>query len=50
LGLELSDGLSAWKREVRRKDWERLLARVQLGASDGCVVWPTDRLRVTWNC
>src|SRR6266496_4356502 len=44
LGLELSDGLSAWKRGVRRKDWERLLERVQSGESDGCVVWHTDRL------
>lgn len=44
LGLELSDGLSAWKRGVRRKDWERLLARVESGESDGCVVWHTDRL------
>jgi DNA invertase Pin-like site-specific DNA recombinase len=44
LGLELSDGLSAWKRGVRRPDWERLLERVRSGASDGCVVWHTDRL------
>lgn len=44
LGLELSDGLSAWKRGVRRPDWERLLERVQSGESDGCVVWHTDRL------
>jgi hypothetical protein len=44
LGLELEDGLSAWKRTVRRPDWERLLARVSSGESDGCVVWHTDRL------
>ena len=44
LGLELSDGISAWKRGVRRKGWERLLARVESGESDGCVVWHTDRL------
>jgi hypothetical protein len=43
LGLELEDGLSAWKRTVRRPDWERLLARVSSGESDG-VVWHTDRL------
>ncbi|MET7993090.1 recombinase family protein [Amycolatopsis sp. NPDC005232] len=44
LGIELSDGLSAWKRGVRRKGWEALLARVESGESDGCVVWHTDRL------
>jgi site-specific DNA recombinase len=44
LGEELSDGLSAWKRSVRRPGWERLLERVQSGASDGIVVWHTDRL------
>lgn len=44
LGEELSDGLSAWKEGVRRPDWERLLQRVQSGASDGVVVWHTDRL------
>lgn len=44
LGEELSDGLSAWKRGVRRPGWERLLERVQAGESDGIVVWHTDRL------
>lgn len=44
LGEELSDGLSAWKKGVRRKGWERLLERVQSGESDGIVVWHTDRL------
>jgi site-specific DNA recombinase len=44
LGQELSDGLSAWKRGVRRPDWERLLQRVESGESDGIVVWHTDRL------
>lgn len=44
LGMELSDGLSAWKRTVRRPGWERLLDRVKSGESDGCVVWHTDRL------
>ncbi|HEV7974978.1 recombinase family protein, partial [Amycolatopsis sp.] len=44
LGMELSDGLSAWKRTVRRPGWERLLERVKSGESDGCVVWHTDRL------
>jgi DNA invertase Pin-like site-specific DNA recombinase len=44
LGEELSDGLSAWKRNVRRPGWERLLERAASGASDGIVVWHTDRL------
>lgn len=44
LGEELSDGLSAWKRSVRRPGWRRLLERVESGESDGIVVWPTDRL------
>jgi site-specific DNA recombinase len=44
LGVELSDGLSAWKRSVRRPGWEQLLERVQAGESDGIVVWHTDRL------
>ena len=44
LGAELSDGLSAWKRGVRRPGWERLLERVESGESDGIVVWHTDRL------
>src|SRR6266545_6428785 len=44
LGEELSDGLSAWKRGVKRTGWERLLERVQSGESDGIVVWHTDRL------
>ncbi|RKT84228.1 Site-specific DNA recombinase [Saccharopolyspora antimicrobica] len=44
LGEEFSDGLSAWKKDVRRPGWERLLARVEQGLSDGIVVWHTDRL------
>jgi DNA invertase Pin-like site-specific DNA recombinase len=44
LGEELSDGLSAWKRRVRRKGWERLLERVESGESDGIVVWHVDRM------
>ncbi|MFB9727295.1 recombinase family protein [Haloechinothrix salitolerans] len=44
LGEELQDGLSAWKRGVRRPGWERLLERVESGESDGIVVWHTDRL------
>lgn len=44
VGEELSDGLSAWKKNVRRPGWERLLERVASGASAGIVVWHTDRL------
>ncbi len=44
LGIELSDGLSAWNSRVRRPGWERLLERVESGESDGIVVWHTDRL------
>lgn len=44
VGEELSDGLSAWKRNVRRPGWERLLERAASGESDGIVVWHTDRL------
>lgn len=44
LGRELEDGLSAWKRNMRRPGWEELLERVQSGKSNGIVVWHTDRL------
>lgn len=44
LGLELSDGLSAWKRNVRRPDFETLLERARTGQSQGIAVWHTDRL------
>ncbi|HEX3790439.1 MAG TPA: recombinase family protein [Pseudonocardiaceae bacterium] len=44
VGEELSDGLSAWKKGVRRPGWERLLERAESGDSDGIVVWHTDRL------
>jgi DNA invertase Pin-like site-specific DNA recombinase len=44
LGKELDDGLSAWKKGVRRPGWEKLLERVASGASNGIVVWHTDRL------
>jgi hypothetical protein len=44
LGEELKDGLSAWRKGVKRPGWEALLKRVQSGASDGIVVWHTDRL------
>lgn len=44
LGAELEDGLSAWKKGVRRPGWETLLERVRSGKSAGIVVWHTDRL------
>jgi DNA invertase Pin-like site-specific DNA recombinase len=44
LGQELSDGLSAWRKGVRRPGWETLLERVRAGLSNGIVVWHTDRL------
>jgi DNA invertase Pin-like site-specific DNA recombinase len=44
LGKELDDGLSAWKKNVRRPGWEKLLERVASGESHGIVVWHTDRL------
>ncbi|MGH4014870.1 MAG: recombinase family protein [Pseudonocardiaceae bacterium] len=43
--MELTgDDLSAWKPAVGRPDWERLLARLASGESDGAVVWQVDRL------
>ncbi len=44
LGEELEDGLSAWRKGVRRPGWEKLLERVRSGVSNGIVVWHTDRL------
>ena len=44
LGREFSDGLSAWKKNVRRKDFEELLERAGKGLSQGIAVWHTDRL------
>jgi DNA invertase Pin-like site-specific DNA recombinase len=44
VGLDLDDGLSAWKEGVRRKDWEKLLQRVRDRVVDGCCVWHLDRL------
>jgi DNA invertase Pin-like site-specific DNA recombinase len=44
LGVELEDGISAWRKGVRRPGWEKLLERVRSGASNGIVVWHTDRL------
>lgn len=44
VGKQLSDGLSAWKRSVRRKDFETLLTRAERGLSHGIAVWHVDRL------
>jgi DNA invertase Pin-like site-specific DNA recombinase len=44
LGLRLDDGLSAWKRDVRRPGFERLLERAGRGESQGIAVWHVDRL------
>lgn len=44
LGLELQDGLSAWKKNVRRKDFETMLQRAEQRLIQGIVVWHVDRL------
>jgi site-specific DNA recombinase len=44
VGLYLDDGLSAWKSNVRRKDFETLLERARAGVSQGIAVWHVDRL------
>ncbi|GHG09532.1 recombinase family protein [Streptomyces hydrogenans] len=35
---------SAWRRNVRRPDWEALIERFEAGITDGCIVWNVDRL------
>jgi site-specific DNA recombinase len=37
VGELFQDGLSAWKKGVRRPDWEQVLARLESGESDGVV-------------
>ena len=44
LGLELDVGMSAWRKGAKRPGWERLLARLESGESDGVCVWHVDRL------
>lgn len=44
LGLTLDDGLSAWKRNVRRPGFEQLLERAGAGITQGIAVWHVDRL------
>lgn len=44
LGEEIDDPkLSAWNPKVHRPGWDTLLKRLASGASDGFVVWNTDR-------
>lgn len=44
LGEEISDPkLSAWNPKVHRPGWERIMKRVAARASDGVVLWNTDR-------
>jgi site-specific DNA recombinase len=40
----LDDNRSAWRREVRRDDFERMLADVRAGRIDAIVSWQMDRL------
>jgi site-specific DNA recombinase len=40
----LDDGRSAWRREVRRDAFERLLTAVRAGRIDAIVSWQMDRL------
>lgn len=50
LGEVLVDEVSAWKRNVRRPDWERLLVRIENGATGGVVFYHQDRLmRQPWD-
>src|SRR2546423_2696383 len=44
LGQCLDDGLSAWKRNVRRPDFEKLIDRASAGITQGIAVWHVDRL------
>ncbi len=44
MGVELSDGISAWRRNAIREGWRKLLERAESGESDGIAVWHTDRL------
>ena len=39
----VDDGKSAWNPRVERKDWDRLMARLEAGASAGVVVFDLER-------
>lgn len=45
LGEELQDqGKSAWRKSVRRPDWERMIKRLENRESDGVVIYDIERL------
>lgn len=44
VGELYSDGMSAWKRGVRRPGWDALIERMRAGTTGGVVVWHQDRL------
>jgi site-specific DNA recombinase len=39
----VDDGKSAWNPRVERKDWDRLMARLESGASAGVIVFDLER-------
>ena len=39
----VDDGRSAWNPRVVRQDWERLMARLESGVSDGVIVFDLER-------
>jgi site-specific DNA recombinase len=39
----VDDGKSAWNPRVERKDWDRLMARLEAGASAGVIVFDLER-------
>lgn len=41
--FDKDDGRSAWNPRVKREDWDRLMARLETGASDGVVVFDLAR-------
>lgn len=41
--FDKDDGRSAWNPRVKRVDWDRLMARLESGASDGVVVFDLAR-------
>lgn len=43
VGERFSDPLSAWKRNVRRPEWERLVERMRTGQTAGAVIYHVDR-------
>jgi site-specific DNA recombinase len=45
LGLVLrDDGISAWRKNAKRPDWLRLVARLESKEAHGVIAWHTDRL------